>query len=126
MNDDGQRRRAALDAELETLANRLRASTVQVFSRCGHGSGLVASADGTVLTNPHVASSRKARVILADRRALDAQVMASAPEVDLAALRVPATAIEPVEFRDAGALRPGDLVMAVGNPLDLVGAVTTG
>ena len=116
----------SLDEELSALAARVRASTVQVFSRGGHGSGLIATATGTVLTNAHVAHGSKARVVLADGTSLPGQVTARAPEIDLAAIQLHASDLPAVTFRDAATLRPGDVVIAVGNPLDLVGAVTSG
>ncbi len=118
--------RQSIDAELQSVAARLRASTVQVLSRGGHGSGLIADGDGTVLTNAHVARGRKAQIIFADGTSASGEVTAHAPEVDLAAIRVSTLGAEPVVFRDAATLRPGDVVMAAGNPLDLVGAITAG
>src|SRR5437879_3018316 len=59
-------------------------------------------------------------------RARRGEVISRAPERDLAALRLDATGLPAAEFRDARTLRPGDVVIAVGNPLDLVGAVATG
>jgi serine protease Do len=115
-----------LDADLAAVAARLRLSTVQIVARGGHGSGLIASADGIVVTNAHVANSRTARIIMSDGRELPGEVTARAPDRDLAAIRLAATGLPVPEFRDARTLRPGDVVIAVGNPLDLVGAVTTG
>lgn len=115
-----------LDEDLAAVAARLRLSTVQVIARGGHGSGLIASADGIVVTNAHVANSRTARVIMSDGRELPGEVIARAPDRDLAAIRLAANGLPVPEFRDARTLRPGDVVIAVGNPLDLVGAVTTG
>jgi serine protease Do len=54
------------------------------------------------------------------------EVIARASNRDLAAIRVEASGLPAVTFRDARTLRPGDMVVAVGNPLDLVGAVTAG
>lgn len=118
--------RPLIDEEFLALADRLRASTVQVHTRGGRGSGLIAGRDGTILTNAHVAHGSKARVVLADGTELDGRLSARAPEIDLAVIDVRAPDLPAVTFRDAATLRPGDLVMAAGNPLDLVGAVTTG
>jgi serine protease Do len=115
-----------LDADLAALAQQLRRSTVQVASGGGHGSGLIATPDGTLLTNAHVANARTARVIFDDGGEVRGAVSARAPELDLAVITVPARGLPAVTFRDAATLRPGDILMAAGNPLDLVGAVTTG
>lgn len=115
-----------LDEDLAAVAARLRLSTVQVMARGGHGSGLIASADGIVVTNAHVANGRTARVIMSDGSELPGDVIARAPDRDLAAIRLGATGLPVPEFRDARTLRAGDVVIAVGNPLDLVGAVTSG
>src|SRR5207302_665189 len=119
-------KRADLDGDLASIATRLQRSTVQVMSRGGHGSGLIASPDGSVVTNAHVASGRSARVVLSDGRDLRGEVTSRAPDRDLAALRLDATNLPAAEFRDARALRAGDVVIAVGNPLDLIGAIATG
>lgn len=116
----------AVDDDLATIAARLRRSTVQVVPGNGRGSGLIARADGTIVTNAHVAHGRRARVILDDGRELDGEVIAKARERDLAAIRVDARDLPVAEFRDVRTLRTGELVLAVGNPLDLVGALTSG
>jgi serine protease Do len=115
-----------VNRDLASIAERLRRSTVQIRARGGHGSGLIASANGTVVTNAHVAGGRKIRVILADGSDVRSEVIARASNRDLAAIRVEASGLPAVTFRDARTLRPGDMVVAVGNPLDLVGAVTAG
>ena len=126
MFDSGGFGRVHLDQDLAVLAAELRRSTVQVASRGGHGSGLVASSDGIVVTNAHVAGGAKARVTLDDGRDVQGEVIARAPDRDLAAIRISAAGLQVPEFRDSRTLRTGDLVIAVGNPLDLVGAVATG
>lgn len=115
-----------LDDELAAIAARLRRSTVQVVPGNGRGSGLIASADGTIVTNAHVAGGRRATIVFDDGRELDGEVVARARERDLAAIRVAARDLPAVEFRDGRSLRTGELVLAVGNPLDLVGALTSG
>jgi len=115
-----------LDNDLALVASRLRRSTVQVVPGNGRGSGLIASADGTIVTNAHVAHGRRAKIVLDDGRDLDGEVVARARERDLAAIRVDARDLPVAEFRDGRTLRTGELVLAVGNPLDLVGALTSG
>src|SRR5690348_2964778 len=115
-----------LDDDLAAIAARLRRSTVQVVPGNGRGSGLIAHADGTIVTNAHVAHGRRAKVIFDDGRELDGEVVAKARERDLAAIQVDARDLPVAEFRDVRTLRTGEIVLAVGNPLDLVGALTSG
>lgn len=115
-----------LDSDLAAVAARLRRSTVQVVPGNGRGSGVIARADGTIVTNAHVAHGKRAKVVLDDGRELDGEVVAKARERDLAAIRVEARELPVAEFRDVRTLRTGELVFAMGNPLDLVGALTSG
>jgi serine protease Do len=117
---------AGLDGELAEVAARLRRSTVVVRARSGHGSGIVASADGVVVTNAHVAGRGAARVLLDDGREFRGDPIAADPRFDLAALRIDADGLVPAQFRESRSLRAGEVVVAVGNPLDLVGALTAG
>jgi len=115
-----------VDADLAAVAGRLRSATVQVLSRGGRGSGVV-TPDGAIITNAHVAGRRRARIVTDDGRDLPGEVTARAPERDLAVIRIPAgNGLRCVEFRDTRSLRVGELVLAVGHPLDLVGALTSG
>ncbi len=113
---------------LGEVAERLRRSTAQVFvgERRAAGSGVVWSCDGLVLTNAHVASAPAAQVELWDGRRLDAEVQARDPRRDLAALRIAAGGLEAAVPGDSDALRPGELVIAVGSPFGFAGALSTG
>lgn len=126
MPERNQKNVTELDTDLAAVAARLRRSTVQVMPGNGRGSGLIARADGTIVTNAHVVHGKRARVVLDDGRELDGEIVAKARERDLAAIRVDARDLPAAEFRDARSLRTGELVLAVGNPLDLVGALTSG
>ncbi len=109
------------------VAEQLRRSTVQVLSeRRGAGSGVIWTEDGLIVTNAHVARSDRPRVELWDGRELEGEVTARDSRRDLAALRVAASALPAATAGDSGALRPGELVLAVGNPLGFIGALTTG
>jgi serine protease Do len=111
------------------VAERLRRSTVRVTverSRAGNGSGVIWAADGVIVTNAHVASGDDARVELWDGREMDAEVTARDVRRDLASLRIPERELPAAPAGDSSALRPGELVLAVGNPLGFIGALTTG
>ncbi len=109
------------------IAERLRRSTAQVFTGSnGSGSGIVWNAAGLILTNAHVARGDAARVELWDGRRFDAKVAARDPRRDLATLQISAGSLDPATPGDSAALRPGELVMAVGSPLGFAGALSTG
>jgi serine protease Do len=113
--------------ELATLAQRLRDCTVQVRSRqFSSGSGVIWNADGLIITNAHVAQGEKATVELEDGRVFDAVRTSIDAKLDLAALQVEATDLESATIGNSDALRVGEVVLAVGNPLGAVGVLTTG
>jgi serine protease Do len=112
------------------VAEKLRRSTVQVLSgngtSGGSGSGIVWDADGTVITNAHVAREEHARVELWDGRSLPAEVTARDAYADLVKLKLTAPNLSAAPWRESSSLRAGELAVAVGNPLGFVGALTTG
>jgi serine protease Do len=91
------------------------------------GSGLVASADGYVVTNYHVVSqAAEILVRLADHRELRARLVGSDPKTDLALLKIDASGLPVIPFGDSDRLQVGEPVMAIGNPFGLEQTVTTG
>jgi serine protease Do len=113
---------------LGEIADRLRRSTVLVRpggSR-GNGSGVLWSSDGLIVTNAHVAQGSRAEVSLWDGREFRAEVISRDARRDLAALRVSTDNLLAAEFGDSSRVRPGEIAIAVGNPLGFVGALTTG
>ncbi len=109
------------------LAEQLRRSTVLVGSgRRGSGSGVVLSRDGIIVTNAHVARSPRCTIQLWDGRAMTAELKKRDEAQDLALLSVDATGLVAAGLGDSGRLRPGELVIAVGNPFGFLGAVTAG
>lgn len=118
---------ARLNEELVAVAEALKRSTVQVQSSIfGGGSGVIWHFKGLIITNAHVIRGMRARVKLSDKRVLDAICVKRDTQRDLAALRVDATDLPAATIGDSDALKVGELVLAVGNPLGFVGAVTTG
>lgn len=113
--------------EFADLAAELSRSTVQVRLRgFGGASGVIWRPDGLIITNAHVVRGSHATVELSDGRVFDAAVTAKDPERDLAALQVEAKDLPAATIGDSDTLRVGELVLAIGNPLGLVGALTTG
>src|SRR6266852_5516757 len=109
------------------IAEHLRRSTVLVLPGArGNGSGVIWSADGAIITNAHVARGSQARVQLWDGRELEAAVVSRDLRRDLAELRVTATNLPAATPADSSQLRPGELAIAIGNPLGFIGALTTG
>lgn len=93
------------------------------------GSGFVIDASGYVLTNEHVVSGAdRVTVTLADGRAFRADVVGTDPAIDVALLRVHSAEPLPVApLGDSDALRVGEWVCAIGNPLGVyVHSVTVG
>ncbi len=109
------------------IVEGLRRSTVLISGhRGGMGSGAIVDAGGTIVTNDHVIGSPRVEVQLWDGRAFRAEVKARDAGRDLALLMVPASGLPAVAIGDSSTLRVGQLVVAVGNPLGFIGAVTTG
>lgn len=117
----------ALTEDFAATAERLRHSTVHVRSgRMGAGSGVIWQPDGLIVTNAHVARGVDAQIELWDGREFHADVLASDPQRDIAALKIDAVDLPTATIGDSAALRVGQLVAAVGNPLGLSGALTVG
>ena len=92
------------------------------------GSGFIVDADGYVVTNNHVvAQADEITVTLSDGESYDATLVGGDERSDLALLKIEVDKSLPtVAFGDSDSVRPGDWVMAVGNPFGLGGTVTTG
>ena len=119
--------RPGIGGDLTAVTGRLKRITVQVHgARAGMGSGVIWASDGLIVTNAHVAQDRLVGVVLSDGGSLEARLLAWDPERDLAALAIDAQGLPAADVGDSAALRVGELVVAVGNPLGLPGAVTAG
>ena len=91
------------------------------------GSGFIISPDGYLLTNNHVVdNASKITVTLGDGREFAAKVIGSDKETDVALLKIDAKKLPTLELGDSDAIRQGDWVMAVGNPLMFSHTVTVG
>jgi serine protease Do len=118
-----------LSQEMTDVVGATRRSLVQVTNgRAGNGSGsgIVWRSDGLIITNAHVVRNKQVSVSLPDGRKLPARVLAHDPERDVAALKVEANDLRPIELGDSENLKPGEWAFAVGHPFGVEGAATAG
>lgn len=107
---------------LQDIYSRSIPSVVSITSTTAtgtsSGTGVVLSRDGYLITNAHVIEdSTGISVQLTDNRLLSAKILGSDEISDLAVLRVEAEDLTPAQFGDSSALRVGDTVVAIGDPL---------
>jgi S1-C subfamily serine protease len=128
---------ALLDTYSRTVADvvdRVSPAVVRIdMSReggapAGAGSGVIVSPDGLILTNAHVVDAgRHAEITTLEGRRLAAAILGRDPDTDLALLRVhDATTLPHARLGDSKKLRPGQIAIAIGNPLGFDASVTAG
>jgi serine protease Do len=93
----------------------------------GIGSGVLISPDGYIVTNNHVVDGAvDIRVTMSDRKILNARLIGTDPLTDLAVIKVDGSHFASVPWGDSTALRPGQTVLAFGNPFGFRFTVTRG
>jgi serine protease Do len=93
----------------------------------GNGSGVVISPDGYIVTNNHVvAGAVDIRVTTSNRRVFNAKLVGADPLTDLAVLKVDGNDLPSVPWGDSKEVRPGQTVLAFGNPYGFRFTVTRG
>ncbi|MFN0194659.1 MAG: Do family serine endopeptidase, partial [Aestuariivirga sp.] len=93
------------------------------------GSGVIVDSRGLIVTNNHVVQGgTDIRVVLADKREFEAELLLTDPRTDLAVLRIDAgdEDLPTVILGDSDSLEVGDLVLAIGNPFGVGQTVTSG
>lgn len=95
--------------------------------RRAQGSGFIISTDGHILTNSHmVDQAERLEVELRNGKTLEAKVIGTDPESDVAVVKVDASDLSTLEMADSDALKVGEWVLAIGSPLGLTHTVTAG
>ncbi len=93
----------------------------------GTGSGFVIHSDGLILTNYHVINQAKQiTVTLPSGQTYTPQILGSDPATDIAILKIDNSEMTALEFADSDHLQPGQIAIAIGNPLGFQHTVTAG
>jgi len=112
--------------DFAALADDLRRITVELTNGDEFAGSGVVWAPGLVVTNAHVARQSRVMLRLADGRRPEGRLVARDRDADLALLRVPALGLRPPTLAGSDGLRVGSLIVAVGHPLGVRGALTAG
>jgi len=123
--------------EVRRPTNRNRSQGIEEFlrgfdipdpqPRSGQGSGFIVTKDGYILTNNHVvANADRVTVTMLDNRRYAAKVVGRDPTTDVALIKVDGSNLPTVTLGDDAAMRVGQWVVAIGNPLGLDFTVTAG
>jgi S1-C subfamily serine protease len=101
--------------------------TNNIVEQPGSGSGFVISSDGYIITNNHVIEDTGSiRVTFSDGLELNADLIGTDPSTDIAVIKVYDGEFNTLKFTDSSQLSPGQIAIAIGNPMGLQHTVTTG
>lgn len=99
----------------------------KMVEAAGSGSGFVISTDGYMVTNHHVIENAfSIKASFADGIELNAGLIGADPSTDIAILKVYKEDLRPLQFADSDFLEPGQIAIAIGNPMGLQHTVTAG
>jgi serine protease Do len=102
-------------------------SPQQMPRQVAQGSGFIISAEGYILTNNHlVGEAETVKVKLLDNRELEAKIIGTDPDSDVAVVKIDAKDLSYLELADSDKLEVGEWVIAIGNPFGLSHTVTAG
>lgn len=93
----------------------------------GSGTGFIISSDGYIVTNNHVVEDATSiRVTLTNGNEVTAQLRGTDPSTDIAVLKIHEYGLKSLQFANSKQLRPGQIAIAIGNPMGLQFTVTAG
>jgi len=96
------------------------------MQEAGNGSGVIIREDGHILTNYHVIEGADRIVVTVGVQDVEAEVVGTDPQTDLAVLKLEGEGYPAVEIGSSQNLRVGQFVVAVGSPFGLDKTVTAG
>ncbi|MDO4241251.1 MAG: trypsin-like peptidase domain-containing protein [Microbacteriaceae bacterium] len=127
----GDRATAASAVAAAKIRSAVKVDVFLGQKRAGYGSGVVYREDGYIITHAHVVSIESGetpnlRVELSDGRLTPAKIVGIDPYADIAVIKVDMKGLTPIKFAESDKVAVGDLIVAVGAPLDLSNTVTSG
>lgn len=128
LSDTAPQAAASSDDRLVAAVAQVKPATVTILTESGAGSGVFIDEDGHVVTNNHVVEgSQRFVVVYADGSRVSASLVGTAPEFDLAVLKVDGRVPAVARLGDSSRLLPGSRVAAIGSALgDFRNTVTAG
>src|SRR5579863_473957 len=121
----GQVAEAVVHIQVQKRVNDPRTRETRLMP--GSGSGFIISTDGFVVTNNHVIEQAEdIKVSLADGRTVNAELKGTDPSTDIAVLKIDETGLRALIFANSERVQPGQIAIAIGNPLGLQHTVTAG
>jgi S1-C subfamily serine protease len=121
----GQVAEAVVHIQVQKRTSDPRSREVRLMP--ASGSGFIISTDGFLVTNNHVIEQAEdIKVSLADGRTVNAELKGADPSTDIAVLKIDETGLKALTFSDSESLQPGQIAIAIGNPLGLQHTVTAG
>src|SRR5664279_1489474 len=114
-------------AHIKIIKNVKHPQTRKLIEQPGSGSGFVISTDGYMVTNHHVIENALSiKVAFADGIELNATLVGTDPSTDIAVIKVYDGDLKPLQFDNSDMLEPGQVAIAIGNPMGLQHTVTAG
>jgi S1-C subfamily serine protease len=114
-------------AQIQVVKKTQNPRTGKMTETAASGSGFVISTDGYMVTNHHVIDQAlSVKAAFADGNVYPATLMGADPSTDIAILKVYDGDLKPLQFADSDQLVPGQIAIALGNPMGLQHTVTAG
>jgi S1-C subfamily serine protease len=114
-------------AQIQVIKKSQNPKTGKLLDTPASGSGFVISTDGYLVTNHHVIEQAViVKAAFADGNVYPATLIGSDPSTDIAILKVYDGDLKPLQFADSDQLQPGQIAIAIGNPMGLQYTVTAG
>jgi S1-C subfamily serine protease len=112
---------------IEIKKRALNRRTNETSLQPAAGSGFIISSDGYIVTNSHVVeNAEEIKVSFSDGRKVSAELKGADPSTDIAVIKTYESGLKSMAFSDSDKLKPGQIAIAIGNPMGLQHSVTAG
>jgi S1-C subfamily serine protease len=114
-------------AHIQVIKKTKNRGTGKIVELPASGSGFVISTDGFMVTNHHVIENALSiKATFANGNVFNASLIGADPSTDIAILKVYEGDLKPLQFTDSDQLEPGQIAIAIGNPMGLQHSITAG